>query len=251
MPAGYIAAEFLEFNQILNTPYRAKDYLAPKTLYLDAKLWRNDQNNGMWLSLLGYNHNEQYIQRIAIAGRDYNASMHNRWACHWVAPNNRGGWKYQGAVDFSRRNKVLFKNTSVDINGIKTESPLNGTGNHESGADIWINLPSGYATMQLYRASYAENDVKFFDYLPCISSNGKAVLYNTVDGSELSINSFIAGFTLPQARKLSKLPATGGTLTVSLPWEAQLIASGIPAILQAAADKGWTIMVQYRDQLDS
>lgn len=57
----------------------------------------------------------------------------------------------------------------------------------------------------------------------------------------------VPGFTLAQARNLSKLPATGGNLTVSLPWEAQLIASGVPAILQAAADRGWTITVQYRE----
>ena len=69
----------------------------------------------------------------------------------------------------------------------------------------------------------------------------KQPFYNSGTGS------FIVGFTLAQARNLSKLPATGGSLTVSLPWEAQLIASGVPAILQAAADRGWTITVQYRE----
>lgn len=247
--------DFLKFSQMLNTPYRVSDYLAPKELYLDAKIQRNDPNGGMWLSLLGYNNNELYIQRIAIAGFDYNAEQHNNWACHWIAPNNRGFRSYQDAADFSRRNKVLFKNTAVDINGEKFESPLNGTGSHEGGVVIFINCPSGYATVQLYRASYAENDVKFFDYVPCISSSGTAVLYNIVDGSELSNSYFIAGFdTVEQARKLAYLPdvtaetnETKKSLTVSLPAAAQDEATFVPAAIEVARQRGWTIIVQYRE----
>lgn len=32
LPAGYLAAEFLEFSQQINTPYKVQDYLAPKEL---------------------------------------------------------------------------------------------------------------------------------------------------------------------------------------------------------------------------
>lgn len=246
LPAGYLAAEFLEFSQQINTPYKVQDYLAPKELYIDLKLWRNDPNGGMWLSLIGYNNSEQYIQRISIAGSDYNVQQHNDWACQWVAPNNRGGFKYQGQVDFTRRNKVLYKNSTVDINGTKTESPLNGTGSHVGGATVFINQPSNYATMQLYRASYAESNIKIFDYIPCITSTGQAVLHNKVDGSELTVAYSSIGLSVYQARTLSKLPIGGGTLTVSLPWEAQWDA-GVQSALDVASTNGWTIVVQYRD----
>ena len=246
LPAGYLAAEFLEFSQQINTPYKVQDYLAPKELYIDLKIWRNDPNGGMWLSLLGFNNSEQYIQRISIAGSDYNVQQHNDWACQWVAPNNRGGFKYQGQVDFTRRNKVLYKNSTVDINGAKTESPLNGTGSHVGGATVFINQPSNYATMQLYRASYAESNIKIFDYIPCITSEGQAVLYNKIDGSEVTAAYSSIGLTIEQARTLSKLPIGGGTLTVSLPWEAQWDA-GVQSALDVASTNGWTIVVQYRD----
>ena len=73
--------------------------------------------------------------------------------------------------------------------------------------------------------------------------------YNGGDGQ------FIAGFdTVEQARNLAYLPdvtaetdAAKKSLTVSLPWEAQLVITGVPAALQVAADRGWTITVQYRD----
>ena len=52
---------------------------------------------------------------------------------------------------------------------------------------------------------------------------------------------------LDEALALANLPDGGGKMRVSLPWEAQLIVSGVPEALQAAAAKGWTITVQYRE----
>lgn len=59
-------------------------------------------------------------------------------------------------------------------------------------------------------------------------------------------DSAVKKLTLEEALALANLPAGGGKMSVSLPWEAQLIVSGVPAALQAAADKGWTITVRYR-----
>lgn len=57
---------------------------------------------------------------------------------------------------------------------------------------------------------------------------------------------FIVGMTLKQALNLANLPATGGSLTVSLPGEA-IIDAKVQSALNTAADKGWTIVVQYRE----
>lgn len=86
--------------------------------------------------------------------------------------------------------------------------------------------------------------------VPCMYDKvRKQAFYNSGTGA------FIAGFdTIEQARNLAYLPdvtaetdVTKKSLTVSLPWRAQLVSSIVPAALQVAANRGWTITVQYRD----
>ena len=89
-----------------------------------------------------------------------------------------------------------------------------------------------------------------FNLAPAISPDGVACMFNKISKEayyNIGEEDFIVGMNLRQALKLSQLPNTGGELTVSLPWEAQFISSGIPNTLQVCADNGWTIKVQYRD----
>lgn len=96
------------------------------------------------------------------------------------------------------------------------------------------------------------------DFVPALSINGQPCMYDHVTNQPFYNNgtgAFIAGFdTIEQARSLAYLPdVTAETdtakksLIVSLPWEAQLVITYVPAALQVAADRGWTITVQYRD----
>lgn len=68
----------------------------------------------------------------------------------------------------------------------------------------------------------------------------KQFFYNCGTGA------FIVGFTLAQARKLSKLPATGGTLTISLPsnWQED---AGVVDALATAEGNGWVFTYQTYD----
>ena len=115
---------------------------------------------------------------------------------------------------------------------------------------LFVNSsPMYYCFMKLWEASVKMDDVEY-KIKPALDPQGVPCFYDEVTKTPFynsGSGSFIVGLTLDQARNLRKLPATGGNLTVSLPWEAQLISSGVPAILQAAADKGWTITVQYRE----
>ena len=90
------------------------------------------------------------------------------------------------------------------------------------------------------------------DFVPVIDKRGvpcmfdrvsKQPFYNSITGS------CIVGMGMKQARKLSKLPASGGELTVSLPWEAQLVQHNgqVEQALETARGKGWLLKVQYRD----
>lgn len=86
-------------------------------------------------------------------------------------------------------------------------------------------------------------------YVPTLDSNGVPCMYDKVNKKPFynsGTGSFIVGMTLSQARKLGKLPAGGGTLTVSLPWEAGVDAKVQDALAKAAAH-GWTVVVQYRE----
>ena len=107
-------------------------------------------------------------------------------------------------------------------------------------------------------AHLIKNGTSAFNAIGVLDSTGIPCMYDRVT-KQLIYNSgtgaFIAGFdTIEQARKLATLPdvtaetdATKKSLTVSLPWEAQLVSTGVPAALQVATDRGWTITVQYRE----
>lgn len=95
-------------------------------------------------------------------------------------------------------------------------------------------------------------------FVPSLTADGVPCMHDKVATQSLSNSGsgqFIVGFdTAKQALKLATLPdvtaetdATKKSLTVSLPWEAQLVITGVPAALQVAADRGWTITVQYRE----
>ena len=72
----------------------------------------------------------------------------------------------------------------------------------------------------------------------------KQPFYNSGSGA------FIAGFesTEKAALGLAKLPVVDvGELTVSLPAAAQDEATRVPAAIEVARQRGWTIITQYRE----
>ena len=96
------------------------------------------------------------------------------------------------------------------------------------------------------------------DIVPALDSSGTPCMFDTVSKQTFYnavTGAFIVGFdTVAQARKLVTLPdvtaetdETKKSLTISLPWEAQFASTGVPAVLQVATDRGWTITVQYRE----
>ena len=110
---------------------------------------------------------------------------------------------------------------------------------------------------RFYNAKIKTNTQKA-EFVPVVDVLGVPCLYDKVSKQPFynsGSSPFIAGFdTVEQARKLATLPVvtsetdvTKKSLTVSLPWEAQLASTGVPAALQVATDRGWTITVQYRD----
>ena len=89
--------------------------------------------------------------------------------------------------------------------------------------------------------------------VPVVDAAGVPCMFDSVKKETFYNNTgtlrYIVGMTLEQARKLSKLPKTGGELTISLPWEAQLVQHNaeVEAALETARSKGWLMKVQYRE----
>ena len=84
-------------------------------------------------------------------------------------------------------------------------------------------------------------------FLPAVTAEGEPCFYDTGEHKRALKNSgtgrFIVGMTLAQARKLGKLPATGGTLTVSLPSN-YAEDEGVVNALATAQENGWVITIQ-------
>lgn len=102
--------------------------------------------------------------------------------------------------------------------------------------------------MTVYGCKLHQDGALVRDFIPCLDSAGRAGMYDKV-GKKMyhSANGeFAVGLTLSQARKLGKLPAGGGTLTVSLPSNWQEDEGVLNARAEAEA-KGWQITVRTYD----
>ena len=118
---------------------------------------------------------------------------------------------------------------------------------------LYFSTVGAHSSLKLYSARFwdVSNGRGYRKYIPAVDSSGKPCMYDRVTKQPFYNNGtgqFIVGMTLEQARKLSKLPSAGGTLTVSLPWEAQLVQHNgqVETALETARGKGWLLKVQYR-----
>lgn len=99
--------------------------------------------------------------------------------------------------------------------------------------------------MTVYGCKLHQDGELVRDFIPCLDSAGRAGMYDKV-GKKMyhSANGeFAIGLTLAQARKLGKLPAGGGTLTISLPsnWQED---EGVLNARSEAEAKGWQITLR-------
>lgn len=84
------------------------------------------------------------------------------------------------------------------------------------------------------------------NYIPSLDTAGRPCMFDLVTRKPFYNNgtgSFIVGLTLSQARKLGKLPSTGGELTISLPSNWQEDEAVINA-LATAEGNGWVLTYQ-------
>lgn len=121
---------------------------------------------------------------------------------------------------------------------------------------LWTtNGNYGNSVARKYYVILKVDGTDVLDLVPALDVNGTPCFFNKVDKTAIFNNgsdSFIVGFTVRQARKLNKLPSSGGVLTVSLPSSIvsgdTLTDSAVDAALSTARAKGWNITVQTYEE---
>lgn len=86
----------------------------------------------------------------------------------------------------------------------------------------------------------------YLKYVPAVNEQGRPCMFDTVSNQPFfnsGSGQFVVGMNMKQALKLSKLPAGGGSLTVSLPTGYESDA-GVMTALETARSNGWTLTVQ-------
>lgn len=110
----------------------------------------------------------------------------------------------------------------------------------------------------IYRVSIKSKDINVYTFIPCLDDKGIPCMFDMVTRQTFRNNGtgqFIVGLTMAQALDLANLPVptTSNTLTISLPKEASLVQHNqeVEVALSIAAEKGWQIAVQYRDEFEN
>lgn len=239
LPRGYLPAEFLEKT--------AAHHFNTNILFTDVTVSGrfSGVNGGIFFAIYNAdNTSEEYGLGSGIdkttgvlfnyKGSKYGWALADNTPCDVVISHDEGYISFNG-------NRVNYTPWTPTFNFpvLFTAGALNN-GNYNSGK----------TGTRIYNAKITRQGVVEGDYVAALAADGTPCLFNFVTKSPIyktGTGQFIAGMTIPQARNLSKLPVTeDGALTVSLPWEAQWDV-GVQNALSIAADKGWTITVQYRD----
>lgn len=261
LPWGYIRAEFFE---CANFQYVDTGVTVTPSTGVRFKIWQNNSSRYMVLAgnMVSPSDPGIFFPLISYKGR---VGVNIRGALYLLPDGgyssttagvvNGNGFmvineKLEGKVNWLNNGQLLFKAESFTEHRSLPRTLQSGDGTIYVGTQgpIKINNYEG----RIYFFDISDGSRVRMQLVPAIDPTGTPCMFDKVTRVPFyntGWRPFIVGFTLEQALQLSKLPATGGSLTVSLPWEAQLIQynTKVEEALQTAKNKGWTITVQYRD----
>lgn len=246
-PPGYVRAEFLRGtgDQKIDTGVVKTGEYRAVCEYAGADVLRY----GNWF---GWNYQADevtYSNIFRFYGTAYLGRFGHDSTKGYILPSN---YNQQGYVGTTRNrlesteaaNRVVLNGDVVtlniyNINAVSNANPLN--------LPVLLWFVNG---VKIYTFGIFNDVAKDIDLIPVLDPSGVPCMYDTITGQPFrnsgTGSDFIAGMTLDQARNLANLPATGGSLTISIPLEAAFDAN-VESALETAAAKGWTITVQYRE----
>lgn len=248
LPRGYLAAEFLESTgpQYINTN---KEFTLDTGILLEGECLTTNAD----IKFAGcldstYGDIRFYAPRVSKGPFYYPTAAWGEWF-FLKDDNSLNDRRFIGETNYlnNRKAKITIKNSAdlikdltndFDLEKLKLSIFLFGLNSNS-------RLSNNYAC-RIWQAKISRAQSIVFDGIPCISSLGEACMYDKVTKKPFrnsGTGAFIVGMTLAQAINLSKLPAGGGTLTISLPTGYESDA-GVVSALETARSNGWTLTVQ-------
>ena len=247
LPSGYLQAEFLEST---GTQYIITDVLATKSLQFKVKYFVN-ANVYSWSEC--FHIVFDYYRNIYTQAGDV-ATGYNGIATNHPRGKAKANIKYDGTpcvaqFDYAGDGNMAIKNSSnEEIVNISADPRLDTSikialfgGNSKNDLNKYAGTRS-----RIFWMDFLKNGQKDSFFIPAIDSSGVPCMFDKVNRKPFYNNgsgSFIVGMTMEQARKMSKLPAGGGTLTVSLPSN-YAEDEGVVNALATAQENGWIITLQ-------
>lgn len=221
LPKGYLAAEFLEST--------GKEYIDTDIVWKSSDVLRLDYgaiSDTPNYNIFGVNNNYRFLNtsvvQMAIKGSAYNFTT----------------------VLTKGKHYILFDTTYRYVFDGEEKEGYNATWTAGNLTLFSISTHLYNAVIRFYKFTH-ENEAKV-KLLPSISQQGEPCLVDTVSKKtykNTGAGAFIVGLTLAQARQLSKLPAGGGSLKISLP-ENYTDDEAVVAALSTATDNGWVFEIQ-------
>ena len=233
LPAGYLAAEFVESTgeQYVTIPFvsnAATSAVMVETEHYSVTLTSSFHAEGDQRKLeMGVYSTTMYYVQSGGSGAAVGSLSRNTWNVH----------------------KALFENKKITI-----FLP-------DGKTDVRTDVNSAYSySYNLFKATFSWpgrkrtwkawiDGVLQFDLIPAIDPQSVPCMYDKLTKTAFpnsGSGQLIVGINLKQACKLADLPAGGGTLTVSLPTGYESDA-GVMSALETARGNGWTITVQTYD----
>lgn len=236
LPAGYVRADFLESTgtQYIMTGFFPDDSAA---IELDVTPVAAPEGMSIWLFA---NADAGRTE----AGRAFKVAVYPSYL-YFEFGDLRGGGATVPAYGI-RRNMAL-----------KNGLGYSGLENYEFSKQIFkdrlVELSifrnlrdKTVTTVDIYSCRLSKNSKTERYFIPALAPTGTPCMFDTVTRKPFyndGTGSFIVGLTLSQARKLGKLPSTGGELTISLPsnWQED---EGVITALATAEGNGWVLTYQ-------
>ena len=244
LPSGYLQAEFLECTGAQSI------YLGKCPTHIGAK------------AVLAYNIKSGNRHILSTGSNEFTFFRATQWSDTHVsfagAVNGKesGGWLREQR-EASITKIEISQNWKMDCSwsigredcGYKITQNAFTTQLEETTANLNLFTYSGgsyYFNGKLFEMQISKGTDVYMDLVPVLDGSGVPCVYDKVSKKPFynkSTTPFIVGMDMKQARKLSKLPAGGGTLKVSLPSN-YLEDEGVVNALATAQENGWLITIQ-------
>lgn len=259
-----LAADFLESTGVQGLTFTIPFSLEDQTTVEYMLTGSSPESGTLYQRAFGGTRNNGHVSNDA-SGAD---ELHYAWnsTCYLTASSTTQSiWAaatslLRSVIQLRAKNTAILTNGKITLNGYsRSGTKEEGDVSFTSGYQLfgWGGGTSFSTPMRLYSFKHERNGRMLVQLVPALDSAGVPCMYDTVSGQNLynantaeGATSFIVGFetTEKAAISLSKLPlTTGGTLTVSLPATAQDTDTLVPAAIDIATNRGWTIITQYRE----